>query len=374
MIGITSAFGTPLIEGQGRYFVQAGFDVYILGPKGGTIEEYCEEEGCTHLIVPISRDISLLRDLRALVILVKWMALIRPDIVNVGTPKMGLLGSIAAFATRAPARFYTCRGLRYESEIGWKKRLLMWTEWISAKCAHTVICISDSVRQKVIDDQITRPGKAVVIGPGSSNGVDTAKFTRACVQEMRRKQIRSSLGLPGYFVVGFVGRLAERKGIRELYEAFIRLRSTRKQVKLVLLGVLDKSQFPDKELLEALKVDPDTHWVGFQENVPAYMSTFDVLVLPSWWEGFGNVLIQAAAMQVPVITTDATGSRDAVKHGFNGIIVPPKSVQALTDGLLDYYDNEAKRLQHGSNGPHWAKNFDPQVIWRGLQDLYSRVI
>ena len=371
VIGITSALSTPLIFGQGRYFVDQGYDVYILGPKGGKIEEYCAEEGCTHLPVPIARDISLLSDLRALFILIGWMISIRPDIVNVGTPKMGLLGSIAAFLTRVPQRIYTCRGLRYESETGRKRKILMASEKLSAACARNVICISESVRQKVIADGITTPDKSVVIGPGSSNGIDIRKFDRTRVSAASREEIRTALGLQGCFVAGFVGRLAERKGIRELYDAFITLRAARGAVKLVILGVLDRAQFPDTKLLEAIQTDPDIHWMGFQDDVPAYMSTFDVLVLPAWWEGFGNVLVQAAAMQVPVISTDATGSRDAVKHDFNGIIVPPKDPQAVADALIAYHDDMDRRARHGANGPEWARRFDPRIIWGGLHDLYE---
>ncbi|MGY6555673.1 MAG: glycosyltransferase family 4 protein [Wenzhouxiangella sp.] len=370
-IGITSALSTPLITGQGRYFVQQGYNVYILGPTGGKIEEYCEEEGCTHLPVPIVRDISLLSDLYALLVLIGWMIRIRPDVVNVGTPKMGLLGSIAALLARVPRRIYTCRGLRYESESGWTQKLLILSEKISAACAQTVVCISSSVREKVIADDITKPEKTVVIGFGSSNGIEIHKFDRTRVSSETRSEIQASLDLHGAFVVGFVGRLAERKGIRELYDAFLNLRAARKNVKLVVLGVLDRSQFPDEKLLEAIRNDPDIHWVGFQDDVPAYMSTFDVLVLASWWEGFGNVLIQAAAMQVPVISTDVTGSRDAVKHDFNGVIVAPKSSEAIASALLEYYDDEPMRTRHAANGPDWAKRFDPQIIWSGLHDLYQ---
>jgi glycosyltransferase involved in cell wall biosynthesis len=370
VIGITSALSTPLIAGQGRYFVDQGYDVYILGPKGGKIEEYCETEGCTHLPVPIARDISLFSDLRAFLVLFWWMIRIQPDIVNVGTPKMGFLGSMSAFLTRIPRRIYTCRGLRYESEFGRKRKFLMFVERVCAVCAQSVVCVSQSVQDQMVADGICKREKTVVIGRGSSNGIDVQRFARARIDRKNQKIISSELGLDGNFVIGFVGRLAERKGVAELYSAFKKLRGKRENVKLVLLGVLDRSQFPDNELLSALKDDDDVSWVGFQDDVPSYMSTFDVLVLPSWWEGFPSAPVQAAAMEVPVISTDANGCRDATKHDFNGLIVPPKDPDAIYGGLLSYYDDVEMRLRHGRNGRAWAESFDSQTIWSGLDQLY----
>ena len=371
VIGITSALSTPLIFGQGRYFVDQGYDVYILGPKGGKIEEYCAEEGCTHLPVPIARDISVLSDLRALFILIGWMIRIRPDIVNVGTPKMGLLGSIAAFLARVPRRIYTCRGLRYESESGRKRKFLMFIERLCTVLSQRVVCVSKSVQSQMVADRICPEAKTIVIGPGSSNGIHVSRFDRTRVSEETRQGIIDELGLKGKFTVGFVGRLAARKGVAELYEGFTKLRENRGHVKLVLLGVLDKSQFTDDKLLHAVKTDRDVSWVGFQDDVASYLSVFDVLVLPSWWEGFPSSPVQAAAMSVPVISTDANGCRDATKHGFNGVIVPQRDPNAIYAALLSYYDDPELRLRHGRNGPAWAARFDPRIIWGGLHDLYE---
>jgi glycosyltransferase involved in cell wall biosynthesis len=372
VLGITSPRSTPLIEGQVRFFTDLGYDVYLLGPTGGLVEPFCEREGCVHVPIDIARDISPLNDIRALFQIIAALRSIRPDVVNFGTPKMGLLGSIAAWLLRVKRRVYTCRGLRYEHERGMLRTVLKATEWVSSVLSHYTVCVSPSVRDLGLADRVFRPDGTVVIGDGSSNGVDLRRFDRAQVSDERRLEVIRDLGLTDTFVVGFVGRLAERKGIRELYSAFKAVERKYPYVRLVLLGVLVKEQFRDAALLAAIEGDRNVHWLGFQEDVPLYMSVFDVLALPALWEGFPNVLLQAAAMNVPVVTTDSTGCRDAVSDGFNGTVVPTRDVDALAEALRRYARHPDIRLLHGMNGRSWASRFKPDIIWQGLHELYSR--
>ena len=139
----------------------------------------------------------------------------------------------------------------------------------------------------------------------------------------------------------------------------------------MVVGRFELSQIADPGLIERMKADPAVILTGPQPNVPMYMSLMDVFVLPAWWEGFGNVLVQAAAMGVPVISTTGTGSRDAVQDGYNGLLVPPKSVPELVEAMDKLYSDKALREEMGRNGLEWAKHFDSPIIWDGMEKLYQ---
>lgn len=369
--GITAPGSVILIEGQLKYFRDCGYETYLMAPDHERTRKYCEQEGCTLLPVPIEREIAIIQDLKALFIIIGHLMRIKPDVINVGTPKMGLLGTVGAWIMGVQNRIYTCRGFRFEHERGFKRRLLVSMEKLTAFFAHQVICISQSVEELGVAADIFSIQKSVVIGHGSSNGIPLAKFSSSQVSPLETKKLRKDLELEGYFVYGFVGRLVDRKGIQELYQAFELLYAHNDKLRLLVVGPAEINQIKDKELLPEMEKHPGVILTGKQMNVPLYLSVMDVFALPAWWEGFGNVLIQAAAMGVAVISTTGTGSKDAVRDQFNGVLVEPKSVQALSDAMLRLYENKKLRLQFGKNGVEWAQNFDNSIIWEGMARIYE---
>jgi glycosyltransferase involved in cell wall biosynthesis len=134
------------------------------------------------------------------------------------------------------------------------------------------------------------------------------------------------------------------------------------------------NQIADKKLIEEIEGHPGIINFGKvkQEEVPGFMLAMDVFVLPAWWEGFGNVLVQAAAMGLPVISTTGTGTVDAVSDGYNGILVPVKSKEKLQDAMEKMMSDEKQRKEYGENGILWAQNFDRQLIWKGLDKIYNQ--
>lgn len=370
VVGVTAPGSVNLLRGQLRYFADQGFDTYLIAPEDAKTISFCAQEGCTLLPVKIEREISLWQDFISLWHIFMHFYRIKPDIVNAGTPKMGLLAMIAAKISGVSRRIYTCRGFRYEHEKGFMRKVLMLMERISGACAQDVICISPSVKQLAIGDKLFPDRKCKVINKGSSNGINTEKFNMANITDTERKTLLNDLNLNGNFVYGFVGRLIDRKGVTELYHAFDAVYKTDNNARLLIVGPLEFEQLSDKKLVEKLKSHPGIVMPGRTDNVPLYLSVMDVFVLPAWWEGFGNVLVEAAAMGIPVISTKGTGTRDAVSDGYNGILVDVKNIEQLTNAMILLKDNNTKRMEMGANGIEWAKNFNREDIWEGMNRLF----
>ena len=371
LVGISAEGTVVLLEGQMKHFKSLGYDTYLMGPYSERLAAYCEREGCKHLNISIKREISLLHDVASLFSILRIFNKVKPDIINLGTPKISLLGMIAGWLLGIKKRIYTCRGYRLEHETGLLRKILMLMEKITAACAHKVICISPSVREFGLENNLFPARKAVVIQKGSSNGIPLSRFNSNKVDPKEKASLQKNLNPENRFVFGFVGRILDRKGINELYTAFSDLRKQYPDILLMVVGRFELSQIADPGLIERMKADPAVILTGPQPNVPLYMSLMDVFVLPAWWEGFGNVLVQSAAMGVPVISTTGTGSRDAVSDGYNGLLVPPKSVPELVEAMAKLYSNKTLREEMGHNGLEWAKHFDSPIIWDGMEKLYQ---
>lgn len=373
IVGITAPGSVILIAGQLRYFKDLGYQTYLMAPNHERVIDYCRNEGCIHLPVDLEREISLLKDLKALCQVIRHLRKVKPDVVNFGTPKVSLLGMIAAKLLGVKNRIYTCRGFRFEHETGMKKTILVGMEKITARFAHKIICISNSVRDLGLDNGIFSASQSLVIHKGSSNGIDLKRFNPNQINAADSADLKKLLGYDeSHFVFGFVGRLIDRKGIKELYEAFANLYRENDKLKLLIVGPVEESQISDLSLINNMQQHPGILLVGTQSNVPLYLSVMDVFCLPAWWEGFGNVSVQAAAMGLPVIATDVTGSKDAVSKDFNGLLISPKSVSALQHAMQFLHEDEQKRQELGRNGLVWATNFDSKMIWDSMHQLYQK--
>lgn len=375
IIGITAEGSVNLLLGQLAHFKSMGYDTYLLAPYSERSAAFCKKEGCKHLVISIEREISPLKDLVTFFQILSLFRKVKPDIVNLGTPKVALLGMMAAYVLRIEKRIYTCRGFRFEHEKGFKRKLLMRMERMTAFCSHHIICISSSVKKLGVENQLFAASKAQVIHKGSSNGVNLELFSNENpTYRLKSDELRNALALQNTFVFGFVGRVVDRKGINELFAVFTKLYSEDTSVRLVIVGPFESDQISDKTLVDQMENHPGIIVLGkvAQDEVPIYMQLFNVFVLPAWWEGFGNVLVQAAAMGVPVISTTGTGTVDAVVHDYNGYLVPPKSEKELYAAMKDLLVNRAKATAWGANGIQWAKNFDRTIIWEGMNELYGK--
>lgn len=370
VLGVTVPGSSRLLDGQVKYFRSKGYDVYLLSPDHPKENKFCEREGCIHLPVSIQREINFFADIKTIIQIVQHLRRVKPDIVNVGTPKMGLLGMISSFLLRIPNRIYTCRGLRYESETGFKRGILRAMEKLTVKLANKVIYVGHSLRQAAIKNGTAEVKKSFVIGNGSSNGVNLNYFTPITIDEEIRNSLLVKYNLTSKFVIGYVGRVSLHKGSVELVEAFDQLFELNKSIALVMIGHMDCSE----ELEKRIRSHPGIVYLEFLEDVPLHMSLFNIFVLPSWREGFSNASIQAAAMGLPVVTSTATGCSDAISDGFNGLLFPMKSSTALRNTIQKYISSPSLVDEHSTNSINWSKNFKSELVWDGIEKVYSEPI
>jgi glycosyltransferase involved in cell wall biosynthesis len=188
-----------------------------------------------------------------------------------------------------------------------------------------------------------------------------------------KNELQQKYNLENKLVFGFLGRIVDRKGINELFEVFCEMYKTNESLRLLLVGPFEMSQIEDKSLIEKINNHPAIINYGRvkQEEVPGFMLAMNVFALPAWWEGFGNVLVQAAAMGIPVISTTGTGTIDAVSDGVNGILIPVKDKIKLHEAMVKLGEDETLRQQFGKNGLTWAKNFNREIIWQELHKIYQ---
>ncbi len=362
-----------LMAGQLSFLRQQGFDVTLIAGPGVDLEQSAAREGVRMIPVPMTREISPLQDWRSLRNLKGVLQELQPDIVNAGTPKAGLLGMLAATWARVPIRIYTLRGLRLETATGAKRLLLTTTERVAAGCAHKVVCVSPSLRDAFVHHRLGSSRQAVVLGGGSSNGVDADRFAATPARDQEARAIRQSMGIPDDArVIGFVGRLTRDKGVAELLEVFRTLEQEQPDLHMLLVGGFEEGDPLCSRLRDEIWTHPRVHITGFVNDTAAYYSAFDLLVFPSHREGLPNVPLEAAASGRPTAGFAATGTVDAVLNDQTGTLVPVGDVTGLTEAVRRYLLDPLLLARHGKQAQLRVQTeFRREVIWQALADLYT---
>jgi glycosyltransferase involved in cell wall biosynthesis len=350
VVGITSAQTCLVLRGRLRTLREAGFRVTLVSSPGKLLALTASQEGVESVAIPMRREIAPVADLLSLLRLCWLLYRLKPDMTEFSTPKAGLLGSIAATLCRVPVRVYFLRGLKLETSTGIKRRILLAAERLASACSHTVLCNSDSLRNQVLALDVAQKSKLRLLGSGSSNGVDVERFHPG------ESNLRNRLGLPqDADVVGFVGRLTRDKGVPELVEAFDAILAERPKSHLLLVGWFDAAEDElGRALRSRIENHPRIHLTGYVADTAPYYRVMDVMVLPTWREGFPNVVLEAAATGIPVVTTLATGSRDAVVPEITGLLIPPGYPVAIRESVLRLLHNPEHCRRMGWAARAWV--------------------
>ncbi len=196
--------------------------------------------------------------------------------------------------------------------------------------------------------------KLRIIDNGSSCGVDVRRFAPHSESEL--DTVRAGLGIAGNTpVIGFVGRLTRDKGIPELLESFEQVLKNFPHAMLLLVGWFDDSEDALRpEQRARIETHPRILLPGFVSETAPYYHAMDLLVLPTWREGFPNAILEAAASGVPVVTTLVTGARDAVQHNRTWLLIPPGDCPALAAAIEQLLHDPVLRRQMGMTAREWV--------------------
>lgn len=348
------------------------FAVTLVAQPGIELESVGRAENVDTRGIPMTRQITPLRDLRALWSLYKLFRLIRPNIVQSYTPKAGLLAMIAARLARVPVRVHGVIGMPLMEATGWRLEVLRAAELATYASATSLTCNSHRLREWM-HESLTRR-QVQVLGQGSINGIDTNRFAPPTVDQRVENRNRWGLATENCVYL-FAGRMVKEKGLDELVAAFEVLLRTAPQSRLLLVGDFDENgDAVSPETRASIVSNVAIVWTGWLADVlPAYGAA-DVFVLPSYREGMPNALLEAASVGLPVIATDINGCNEIVEPGHTGLLVRPKDAASLTTAMLALSASDVRAAMGHNARDRIVADFEHATFCDRLVRFYNEVL
>ena len=372
---VTVPLSFQLGQGHAAVMTRAGFEVHAVSSPGPLADEYSRYERVPVHPVPMARRIAPWSDLVSFVRLLRTLMQLRPSVVQAGTPKAAVLGTLAAYVLRIRVRVYYVHGLPMLTATGMLRRILFAVERLTCFAATHVVCVSHSIRRELIDAGLGPADKVVVLGHGSSNGVDMSVFDPARFAPEAVAAARANLGIPAdALVIGFIGRIGHEKGIGQLYQAWRIVREAFPSAYLLIVGPNEANDPVASDVLEGLNADARVRLTGPDWYPAPLYALMNLLCLPSHREGLPNVALEAAAMELPVVAFRVPGVVDAVESGTTGELVDPLSAEQIAAAISKYFRQPSLRRTHGRAGRRRVHEFFArEKVWAALTKFYLSV-
>jgi glycosyltransferase involved in cell wall biosynthesis len=320
-------------------------------------------------ILDMTRGINPFQDIISILCMIRLLLKLKPDVVHSYTPKAGLVTMIAAWVCHVPVRIHTFTGLIFPTSQGFRQKILIWVDRLICGCATYIVPEGQGVKADLQRYAITRK-PLNVIGYGNIAGVDTHYF--APTQELASVELKKKLKIEDSdFVFCFVGRLNRDKGLNELVEAFDKLPQN---ARLILVGELDVTAPIHSETLATIQSHPRIHWLGFLKDIRPALQSAHVLVLPSYREGFPNIILQACSMELPVIATDINGCNEIIEPDYNGWLVPPHDASSLasTMSVVMTLSTESLKMIGERARIRIQQRFEQSEHWKRMVEFYEQ--
>ncbi|MGE3173745.1 MAG: glycosyltransferase family 4 protein [Planctomycetota bacterium] len=354
------------------------FDVTVFGASSMLAETFAQH-GVSFRAYPLDRRLAPFSDVRTVRALTKLLRELRPDLVHAFDTKPGVFGCIAAQRAGVPSSVCTVTGLGSLYSAGGIKTALLRRvyEWLqraaSRRAARTVFQNHDDLRQLVAAGVVAPERATVILG----SGVDTAHFAPARVAPGRRQELRAELGLPvDAVVVTMIARVTRTKGVLEFADAARAVRATRAGVRFLLVGPDDEGSRDRLRPEELQQLRQAVTWPGARADIVDVLAATDVFVLPTAYrEGIPRVLLEAASMGLPMVTTDSPGCNEAVAAGENGLLIGSADPAALAMAVARLCDDPALRGRFGAASRRRAESlFDLGRVAERTRALYCELL
>lgn len=299
------------------------------------------------------------------------------DLVQYATPNASFYASIAAKKANVPIRVYCQWGIRYVGFTGIKRKIFKLLEKNVCKASTNVFAVSPLNREFAIEEKLYNAEKARVIGNGGTIGVDLQTYA-IDRKEAWRKTIREKYDIADEaFVFGFVGRISKDKGCGELLTAFRELSREKQNAKLLIVGPTEEDCGVDARLLEWTKSSEQVIFTGRvkNENMREYYAALDVLVHPTYREGFGMVIQEAGALAVPVITTKIPGASEVMVEQESCLLVEPKNSESLQEAMRISCVHPEEMQTIGQNAYRRTVNlYERQIMLKNQKEAYESLL
>lgn len=375
---VFTTFLTPnsFFDGQFGFLTDNGEEIIVVSSYSDDALSFAERNNIRFISVDIPRSPSLSLIWKSIQSVKSIIKKESPDVVFGHTPIGALVALVAAKLNGVSKRVYFRHGLLYPTMHGVKRFIFKEEERFVSSLATSIINVSFSLNKFAISEGLNKSDKQFVLGHGTCGGIDTQTlFNPVILNKNQLYRIKKNLGLDNIDVIfGYCGRLCVDKGIVELVDAYELFKQKHLKVttKLLLIGTMDDREGLPDRTMNIIKVSDDiiiTGWLN-KKDLPYYYFLLDCFVFPSYREGFGMSVIEASAMEVPVLCARSLGCEDAIQDGETGFYIKVDA-DDICKGMERVLDSGLRQIL-GSNGRRWVQErFDYKIMWPTILKFYQ---
>ena len=381
LIHVFSIFGTAesFFDGQFKYLTDQRYEIVVVSSDAPNTDAFCKRNGVRFVPLNIPRSVSPMAIVKAVKSICSLIRKEKADAVFGHTPVGALCAMIAARLCGVKNRVYYRHGLIYTTMKGLKHTIFKAEEKFVASLATSVINVSHSLSKLAVADGLNKAEKQYVIGHGTCGGIDAQNiFNPSLVDADKLLFIKKKLGFNDADIVfGFCGRICNDKGIPELVDAFELFQKLHSNIKakLLFIGRFDTRDGISEEKKQQIESNSDIVISGHIDKVeiPYYYSMLDVFVFPSHREGFGMCVVEASAMEKPILDSRAHGCVDAIVEHETGEYID-LSADEICKGMELMLDEDLRGKLGKSGRKRVLEWYDFQVMWPLISDLYKKIL